>query len=70
MSVAKIIEMVSCSNKSFDHAIKSAIEKAGKTVRNITGARILEKNIKIRNNEIKEYRVNMKIAFGVEEKKK
>jgi hypothetical protein len=70
MTVAKIIEMVGCSSVSFDDAIKSAIKKAQKTVRGITGARILEKNVKIRDGKIVEYRVNMKLAFGVEERKK
>jgi flavin-binding protein dodecin len=70
MSVAKIIEVVGCSSVSFDDAIKKAIKKASKTIRGISGARILEKNIKIRDNKIVEYRVNMKLAFSVEEIKK
>ncbi len=67
MKVAKIIELVGTSELSFDDAIKNAIKKASKTLRGISGVRILNENIKIRDNKITEYRVNMKLAFGVED---
>lgn len=67
MNVAKIIEVVGCSDKSFDDAIKKGVKTAQKTVRHIRGARVLGKNVKIRDGKIVEYRVNMKLSFGVEE---
>ena len=69
MSVAKIIELVGCSSKSFDDAVKQGIETASETIRNITGARVIGKNVKVRDGVIIQYRVNLKIAFGVEEEK-
>ncbi|MBD3312617.1 dodecin domain-containing protein [archaeon] len=68
MTVAKIIEIVGCSSKSFNDAIKNGVKTAQKTIRNIRGAHILGKNVKIRDDKIIEYRVNMKLSFGVEEK--
>lgn len=69
MNVAKIIEVVGSSDKSFDQAIRNGIKEASKTLRGIRGAKILSKNVKIENDKIVEYRVNMKIAFGVKRKK-
>lgn len=69
MSVAKIIELVGCSPKSFDDAIQNGIKEASKTLRNLSGARVLGKNVKIRDQKIVEYRVNLKLSFCVEREK-
>jgi len=67
MTVAKIIEIVGCSDKSWEDAIQQAIARASKTIRNIRGVDIIGQKAVVRNGKIIEYRVNLKLAFGVEE---
>jgi len=63
MSVARVTEISSSSNKSFDDAIEQGIERATKTIRNIEGAWVKDQKLVIKDNKISEYRVNMKISF-------
>jgi flavin-binding protein dodecin len=63
MTIAKVSEVTSSSNKSFEDAIQKGIERASKTIRGIQGAWIQEQKIVIDNDKIVEYRVNMKISF-------
>ena len=66
MPCIKVIELIGCSGDSFEGAVKEAFEKAKKTVRNITGMKVISQNVKVENNKIKEYRVDVKVAFEVE----
>ena len=63
MSVAKNIEITSTSAQSFEDAINKGISKACKTISNVKGAWIKEQKIKIDNNKVSEYRVDMIITF-------
>ena len=63
MTIAKVSEVTSSSNKSFEDAIQKGIERAAKTIRGIQGAWIQEQKVVINNDKIVEYRVNMKISF-------
>ena len=66
MSIAKVVEVNSSSNKSFEAAIQSGIAKVTETVKNVQGAWINEQKVVIKDNKITEYRVNLKISFLVE----
>jgi flavin-binding protein dodecin len=63
MSVAKVSEISAASEKSFDDAIKQGIERANKTLKNITGAWIQDHKIDVENGKVVRYRVNMKVTF-------
>jgi len=63
MSVARVTEITSSSKKSFDDAIESGIERASKTLDNISGAWIADQEVVVKDNKIKEYRVKMKLTF-------
>jgi len=65
--VVKIIEILGVSEESFDDAIKQGIERASKTVKNITGVDIIGKTGDVKDGKITQYRVNMKLCFVVEE---
>ena len=67
MSVAKIIELVGASDKSWDDAVRAALAEAAKTVRGIRGVDVQDWTARVKDNRIVEYRANVKIAFGVEE---
>ncbi|MFA5422756.1 MAG: dodecin family protein [Phycisphaerae bacterium] len=63
MAVAKVIEISSASDKSFEDAITCGLERASETIKDIRGAWIKEQNVRVENNKIVEYRVDMKVTF-------
>jgi flavin-binding protein dodecin len=70
MSVAKVIEIIGNSEKSWEDAANNAIKTASETLRNISGVEIVGQNATIKNGEIDEYRSVVKIAFEYEVNKK
>ena len=68
MSVAKITEIQSSSTTSFDDAIQAGIDRANKTLRNLTGAWIKSQKVVVDNGKIVEYRVLMKVSFILQDK--
>jgi len=67
MSVARVIEISSTSNQSFEDAIRQGIERANKTLRNVEGAWIKEQNVMIRDGQIVGYKVNMQVTFVLDD---
>jgi dodecin len=63
MSVAKVIEIFSTSEKGFEDAVQSGIAKASETVKNIRGAWINEQKVDVENGKIVRYRVSLRITF-------
>jgi flavin-binding protein dodecin len=66
MAIAKVVEVNSSSQKSFEDAIQTGISKVTETVKNVQGAWINEQKVIIKENKITEYRVNLKISFLVD----
>ena len=66
MSVAKVVELVGSSNKSFLDAVDTAIQRASKTVRGIRGVDVVGQKAIVKSGKVTEYRVNLKISFAVE----
>ena len=66
--VAKIIEIVGSSDKSWQDAAQSALNEAKKTIHGITGVEVGDMTAKVDPNSgnIAEYHTAVKIAFGVE----
>lgn len=69
VNVAKIVELVGCSDKSWEDAVQEAVTRASKTIRNIRGVDIIGQKAVVKDGRIVEYRVNLKLAFGIEEVK-
>lgn len=63
MSVARITEVTVSSKKSFDDAIQKGVKRACKTLKNVEGAWVQDQKVIIKDGEIVEYRVTMKITF-------
>jgi len=61
----KIIEIIGISSKGFDDAIAQALKKASKTVKGITGFEVIKHLASVENGKIKQYKVNLKLAFPV-----
>lgn len=65
--VARVTEIIASSPKSFDDAIKVGFKRATKTLRGITGLRIIEQRVAVEADQIKEYRVRMEVIFVLED---
>jgi flavin-binding protein dodecin len=63
MTVAKTSEVTASSSKSFEEAIKKGIKRFSKTIDNVEGAWIKEQKVVIKDGEVSEYRVTMKVTF-------
>lgn len=66
-TVAKVIELVGDSEVGWEDAVHNAIEEASKTIDGITGVEVVNLTANLVDGEIEEYRVNLKLAFGVRE---
>ncbi len=64
--IARVSEIIAGSPHSFDDAVKAGFERAKRTLRGITGLRIIEQRVAINDEEIAEYRVRMEIIFVLE----
>ncbi|MGQ9510215.1 MAG: dodecin family protein [Thermodesulfobacteriota bacterium] len=64
--VARVTEIIAGSPKSFDDAVKVGFARATKTLRGITGLRIIEFRVAVENSKISEYRVRMEVIFVLE----
>jgi flavin-binding protein dodecin len=67
MSVARVVELSATSTKSFEDAIQQGVNRATKTLRNVTGAWIKEQQLKLDKGTVSEYQVNMLITFVLED---
>jgi dodecin len=66
--IAKVIEIIGNSDKSWQDAAQSALNEARKTLHGITGIEVGDMTAKVDPNSgnITEYHTTVKIAFGVE----
>ena len=67
MSIAKVTEVISSSNKSFDDAVENGIERASKTLKGISGAWVADQKVTVKDGKIDEYRVVLKISFVLDD---
>ncbi len=64
--VVKVIEVVGSSPNSWSDAAKVAVERASKTLKNIVGVDVIHSTAVVKDGQITEYRVDLKIAFVLE----
>lgn len=69
MSVHKVIEVLAQSSESWEDAARKAVAEASETVSNIKSVYIKDMQGIVENNEISEYRVNVKITFAVRDQR-
>ena len=65
-SVAKVIELVAESERSFDDAVQQGLVIASETIRGITGMEVKNMTCTVRDNKITHYKVTLNIAFRIE----
>ena len=66
--IAKVIEIIGSSDKSWQDAAQSALNEATKTLHGITGVEVGDMTAKVdpSSGNITEYHTAVKIPFGVE----
>ncbi|WP_447726542.1 dodecin family protein [Sphingomonas koreensis] len=65
MAVAKVIEVISSSTESIEHAIRDGVAKCGETVQNIESVWVKDTKGVVRDNKVVEWRVILAITFVV-----
>jgi flavin-binding protein dodecin len=67
MSVARVTEISAVSEQGFEDAIRQAIARATKTLRNVEGAWVKDMNVMIEDGNIVGYKVNLEVTFVLED---
>ncbi len=65
-TVVKVLELVGESTNNWEDAVRSAVQEAARTVRNITGVEVCNMTANVQNGQIVEYKANVKVAFAVD----
>lgn len=63
---AKVIELIGNSKVSFEDAVQNALTDASQSLRHISGADVVRTSVKCEEGRVIEYRVDLKVAFGIE----
>jgi len=65
--VYKTVELVGSSTVSSDDAVKRAVERAGKTVRQLRWFQVIDTRGHIENGAIVHWQVTIKVGFTLED---
>lgn len=65
-SVYKFIELVGTSSESWEKAATAAVERAGRTLRDLRVAEVTELDMQIEDGKVASYRAKVKVSFKVE----
>ncbi|UCH04802.1 MAG: dodecin domain-containing protein [Candidatus Thorarchaeota archaeon] len=65
-SLYKRIELIGVSSASWEDAVKSIVEKASTTLRDLRIAEVDQFDVKIENGKVAAYRVRVKLSFKYE----
>lgn len=63
MSIVRVVEVLVSSEKSFDDAVRVAVETASKSVNNIQSVYIKEMKAEVKENKVVSYGINAKISY-------
>jgi len=62
-SVYKIIELVGTSTESWEKAASAAIERAGKSLRDLRIAEVSQLDMQVSDGKVEVYRAKIKVSF-------
>lgn len=66
-NVARITEINATSEKGFEDAIRVGVERAARTLRQITAAWVKDQRVEVNDGKVVSYQVNMLITFVLED---
>jgi dodecin len=67
MSVATVTEISAVSQESFEDAVQQGVARATKTLRNVEGAWVKDRNVMIEDGNITGYKVNLEVTFVLDD---
>ncbi len=65
-SVYKVIELVGTSSESWEKAAANAVNRAGKSLRDLRIAEIITLDMQLEDGKVKAYRSKVKVSFKFE----
>jgi len=65
-SVYKVIELVGSSSESWEKAASAAVEKAGKSLRDLRIAEVVKLDMKVEEGKVVSYRARINVSFKYE----
>ena len=65
-SVYKVIELVGTSEDSWEAAAKAAVERAGKSLKNLRIAEVSKLDMKVEDGRVAAFRARMSLSFKYE----
>lgn len=65
-SVYRVTEVIGTSSESWEAAVRSAVETAGKSVRDLRVAEVIRQDVTIENGAVVSFRVRLGISFKYE----
>jgi len=65
--IYRVIELVGTSEESIEDAIRSAISRASRTLRNLRWFEVARTSGHVAEGEVKHYQVTLKVGFTMEE---
>jgi len=66
-SVYKVIEIVGSSAESWERAATAAVEKAGRSVRDLRIARVVDQDLQVEDGKVKAFRTKLSLSFKMED---
>jgi len=66
MPIVKVIEVIASSEKGIDDAIKSAVQEASKTVRNIDSVFVKDIKAHVKDGKVTTFGIICKISFHLD----
>jgi flavin-binding protein dodecin len=63
MAVVNVIELLAESEQGWEDAARQAVAEAARTIRNIRSVYLSEFQATVENDQVRNFRVNVKISF-------
>ena len=67
-SVYKVITLGGTSTEAWEKAAKAAVDRAGKTLRELRVAEVVELDMQLDNGKVEAYRAKVRVSFKFEGK--
>jgi flavin-binding protein dodecin len=67
MAIASVSTITAASPVSWQEAVEEGLARARKTLRHITGLKVLEEKARVEDGKITEYLVTLQVIFILEE---
>jgi flavin-binding protein dodecin len=68
-SVYKVIELIGTSTESWEKAAAAEIKRAGRTLRELRVAEVVEQDLVLNGGKVEAYRTKIKVSFKFQDKK-